>query len=61
MKADDILERIVYLVDKNFAPGEKGREDFHIQLLSSRLRELIVHIHILEEHIKQIKQTHTEH
>ena len=61
MNTDRILEHIVHLVDKNFAPGEKGREAFHIDLLASRIRELVVHIHILEEHIKEIKQTYTEH
>ena len=61
MNTDRILEHIVHLVDKNFAPGEKGREDFHIQLLASRIRELVVHIHILEQHIEELKKTWRVH
>ena len=61
MNTDRILEHIVHLVDKNFAPGEKGREAFHIDLLASRIRELVVHIHILEQHIEELKKTWRVH
>lgn len=61
MNADQILQQIAYLVDKNFAPNETGRKTFHIGLLCHQIRELVAHVHVLEEHIKQIKQTYTEH
>lgn len=51
MNVDQILDQTMHVVDKNFAPGEKGREDFHIQLLTSRIRELVMHISVMEKQI----------
>lgn len=58
MNADQILDQIHHLVDKNFAQQEKGREDFHIQLLSSKVRELVMH---LNQFAQEFKSNNTEH